>query len=475
MLFNTMSFGYFFILVAALFFVLPQRQRWLFLLLCNFCYYIFFKAEYLLLLLLAIGVSWWSALRMERHEEQGKRRAWLIFSLVINIGILLTFKYFNLFSRTIMDVSAAVGGSLQMPLLKWALPVGISFYTFSASSYVIDVYRRKLPAERHAGLYAAYVSFFPNIVSGPIERAPHLLPQFHAAREFDGARAASGLRLMLWGFFKKLVVADRLAIYVNAVFGNPDVHSGATSLMASLFFTFQIYCDFSGYTDIAIGVARILGFDLKKNFNRPYFSRSITEFWRRWHISLSSWFRDYLYIPLGGNRVSVPRAYLNLFIVFFVSGMWHGASWTFLIWGGLHGLYAVSSKFSQPWRDRTATRLHIPGGVRRAFALLVTFMLVNFAWIYFRAADLATANRMVAKIFSVDYSRLFIPAPDQFVYSLAAITMLLAVELFQERRSLTAWLDARPLPLRWALYVSVLVIILLMGIFNGSQFIYAQF
>lgn len=476
MLFNTLHFGYFFILVAALFFALPRRQRWIFLLLCNFFYYFCFKAEYLILLIIAIGVSWWSALRIEEHgEREGGRRAWLVFSLVVNIGILLTFKYFNFFSRTIMDVSAALGGPLQVPLLKWVLPVGISFYTFSASSYVIDVFRRKLPAERHLGLYAAYVSFFPNIVSGPIERAPNLLPQFRKPLEFDGARVASGLRLMLWGFFKKLVVADRLAIYVNAVFNNPDPHSGATNLVASLFFTFQIYCDFSGYTDIAIGVARTLGFDLKKNFDRPYFSRSIPEFWRRWHISLSSWFRDYLYIPLGGSRVSVPRAYLNLFIVFFVSGMWHGANWTFLIWGGLHGLYAVSSKFTQGRRDRLAAALRIPAGLRRAFAVFFTFMLANFAWIYFRAADLATANLMVARILSADYGRLFIPAPDQFVYSLAAIAMLLAVDLLQEGRSLAHWLDARPLPLRWAIYLTVLVIILLIGIFNGSQFIYAQF
>jgi alginate O-acetyltransferase complex protein AlgI len=475
MLFNTMSFGYFFVLVAAVFFALPQRHRWAFLLICNFYYYFCFKAEYLILLIIAIVVSYWSARMMDRHEENRERRPWLIFSLVINFGILFTFKYFNFFSRSILDLSQALHWSLEMPLLKLVLPVGISFYTFTASSYVIDVYRRKLPAERHIGLYAAYVSFFPNLVAGPIERAPNLLAQFRRTNEFDGSRIASGLRLMLWGFFKKLVVADRLAIYVNAVFNNPDPHSGATLLLASFFFTFQIYCDFSGYTDIAIGAARVLGFDLMRNFQRPYFSRSIPEFWRRWHISLSSWFRDYLYIPLGGSRVAVPRAYLNLFIVFFVSGMWHGANWTFLIWGGLHGLYAVSSKFTQSRRDRLAAVLRIPVKVRAAFAIFFTFMLANFAWIFFRAKDLATATKIVSKIFTADYSRLFIPAPDQFVYSLAAVAMLLAVDVFQEHRSLARFLDARPLALRWAAYATVAVIILLMGIFNGSQFIYAQF
>jgi D-alanyl-lipoteichoic acid acyltransferase DltB (MBOAT superfamily) len=475
MLFNTMNFGYFFVLVAAILFALPRQHRWLFILLVNLLYYALFKAEYLILLFIAIAVSYGCARQMDRHDDNARRRPWLILSLVINIGILLSFKYFNFFSGSLMDLGTALQLTVALPILKWALPVGISFYTFTASSYVIDVYRRKLPAEHHFGLYAAYVSFFPNIVSGPIERAPNLLPQFHHPSVIDGARMAAGLRLMLWGFFKKLVVADRLAIYVNAVFNNPDPHSGATLLVGSLFFSFQIYCDFSGYTDIAIGVARVLGYDLRRNFERPYFSRSIPEFWRRWHISLSSWFRDYLYIPLGGSRVALPRAYLNLFIVFFVSGLWHGANWTFVIWGGLHGLYAVSSKYSQERRDKLAAALRIPASLRSAFAMLLTFVLATFAWIYFRANDLATANKIVLKIFSADYSRLFIPAMDQFLYSLAAIAMLLIVEIFQERRSLAVWLDARPLPLRWTAYVTVVVIILLMGIFNGSQFIYAQF
>lgn len=475
MLFNTMAFGWFFLLLAVFFFTLPPQRRWIFLLFCNLLYYACFKVEYLLLLLIAIGLSWLCGVRMADGAGERKRRFWLILGLTVNLGILIFFKYFNFFSRSLMDLGGAFGQPLSLPLLRWILPVGISFYTFTASGYLIDVYRRKVEAERHLGYYAAFISFFPNIVSGPIERAGHLLPQFRRLDEFDGARAAAGLRLMLWGFFKKLVVADRLAIYVNAVFNHPDPHSGATLLVGSLFFTFQIYCDFSGYTDIAIGVARVLGFDLRRNFERPYFSRSIPEFWRRWHISLSSWFRDYLYIPLGGSRVAVPRAYLNLFIVFFVSGMWHGANWTFLIWGGLHGLYAVSSKFTQARRDRIAAVLHVPAALRRGFAILLTFMLANFAWVYFRANDLATANQIMVKIFTGDYSRLFIPALDQFIYSLAAIAMLLAVDLLQERRSLAAWLDARPLLLRWAVYGTVVVIILLMGIFNGSQFIYAQF
>ncbi|HNW60246.1 MAG TPA: MBOAT family O-acyltransferase [bacterium] len=472
MLFNTINFGWFFLLLALLFFMLPQRHRWLFLLFCNLLYYFCFKAEYLVLLLIAIGVSYLCGLGMAREK---KRRFWLVLGLTVNIGILVFFKYFNFLSHSLMDLGGTLGHPVTLPLLTWILPVGISFYTFTASGYLIDVYRRKVEAERHAGYYAAFISFFPSIVSGPIERAGNLLPQLRRQGEFDGARAAAGMRLMLWGFFKKLVVADRLAIYVNAVFGNPDPHSGATLLVGSFFFTFQIYCDFSGYTDIAIGVARILGFDLMRNFNRPYFSRSISEFWRRWHISLSSWFRDYLYIPLGGSRVSVPRIYLNLFIVFFVSGMWHGANWTFLVWGGLHGLYAVSSRFSQTGRDRIAAALHVPAVVRRGWAIAVTFLLVNFAWVYFRASDLATANKIMLKIFSADYSRLFIPAMDQFIYSLVAIALLLAVDLLQERRSLAAWLDARPLPLRWAVYGAVCLLILLMGIFNGSQFIYAQF
>ncbi len=475
MLFNSMQFVWFFILVVVAYFALPHRHRWVLLLGASLYFYMCWKAEYVVLLMITLVVSYWSALRMGRHKERKPRRKYLLLSLVINLGILFTFKYFNFFSRSLQDAADFINWPLQMPLLEVLLPVGISFYTFQALSYSIDVYRDKMEVQRHFGRYALFVTFFTQLVAGPIERASNLMPQFLRKVEWDGARVASGLRLMLWGFFKKLVVADRLAIYVNAVYNNPDPHSGLTLLVATYLFGFQIYCDFSGYTDIAIGAARVMGFQLMRNFERPYFSRSIPEFWHRWHISLSTWFRDYVYIPLGGNRVAVPRMYLNLFIVFFVSGIWHGANWTFMIWGALHGLYAVSSRFSKAWCDERAAAWHIPAKARQALALFITYQLANFAWIFFRANSLGDARHIVAKIFSSDYTSLYVPATDQFVYGLMAVAMLLAVDIFHENIPLGRFLDERSRPLRWAAYVTTVVVILLMGIFNGSQFIYFQF
>jgi len=475
MLFNSLQFVGFFLIFCLLYFSLPYRYRLVLLLMANYFFYMCWKFKYVFLLLATTLVDYFCARQMNRYQDDRIRRRFVWVSLAQNLGVLFTFKYFNFFIGTAHQVMTALSIPIELPHLQLILPVAISFFTFQSVAYVLDVYWRKVPAQTNVFYFLLYTSFFPQLVSGPIERPKHFMPQFYVDHQFDGPRVASGLRLMLWGFFKKIVVADRLAVYVNTVYNNADLHSGATLLVATYFFAFQIYCDFSGYTDIAIGSARVLGFDLLRNFQRPYFSRSIPEFWRRWHISLSTWFRDYVYIPLGGNRVTAGRAYANLAIVFLVSGLWHGANWTFVIWGGLHGFYMVVSRMTKGLRDRLTAFLHVPPVMRSAAAMLITFNLANIAWVYFLARDMSTANFIVKKIFSADYRRLFVPAMDQFVYGLAAIGLLLIVDGLQERRSVAAWLDKRPMALRWAVYLTISVLILLMGVFNGGQFIYFQF
>ena len=475
MLFNSLQFVIFFIVVVSIYFSIPHRYRWILLLIASYYFYMCWNAKYIVLILFSTLVDYFAGLQMSRTTVKRKRTAYLVMSLVTNLGLLFTFKYFNFFSRSVGEFFQAISIPIQPPLLHVLLPVGISFYTFQTLSYTIDVYRGRIPHEKHFGIFALYVSFFPQLVAGPIERASNLLPQFYKKMTFDDERIASGLRLMLWGFFKKIVVADRLALYVDAVYKNVDFHSGLTLLVATYLFAFQIYCDFSGYSDIAIGAARVLGFDLMKNFDRPYFSLTIPEFWRRWHISLSTWFKDYLYIPLGGNRVPVARMYLNLAIVFVVSGMWHGANWTFIFWGALHGLYIVSSRLSLDFRDRLVERFRINKKLVTFSRMFITFQLVCFAWIYFRADSLAHANFIVSKIFSLHWGRLYIPAMDQFVYSLFAVALLFSGDILLEKFNLGTAILKQPVYVRWTAYASLAVVILLIGVFNGSQFIYFQF
>jgi len=475
MLFNSLQFAIFFIVVVSIYFSIPHRYRWILLLIASYYFYMCWNAKYIILIAFSTLVDYFAGLQMNRISEKRKRTKYLVMSLVTNLGLLFTFKYFNFFSRSVSEFFQAISIPVQPPLLHVLLPVGISFYTFQTLSYTIDVYRGKIPHEKHLGIFALYVSFFPQLVAGPIERASNLLPQFYKKMTFDDERIASGLRLMLWGFFKKIVVADRLSLYVDSVYGNISFHSGLTLLVATYLFAFQIYCDFSGYSDIAIGAARVLGFDLMKNFDRPYFSLTIPEFWRRWHISLSTWFKDYLYIPLGGNRVPVARMYMNLAIVFVVSGMWHGANWTFIFWGALHGLYIVSSRLSLGFRDRLVERFRVNKKLVTFSRMFITFQLVCFAWIYFRAGSLAHANLVVSKIFSLHWGRLYIPAMDQFVYSLFAVALLLAGDILLERFNFGAAILKQPVYVRWAAYASLAIVILLIGVFNGSQFIYFQF
>jgi alginate O-acetyltransferase complex protein AlgI len=320
MLFNSYEFLVFFPVVTVLFFLLPHRFRWLHLLLASCAFYMAFVPVYIVILLLTIVIDYWAGILIE-NASGSQRKFYLAMSLVANIGVLAIFKYYNFFIDNINNLLHLSNSSTSLPLLNIILPIGLSFHTFQAMSYTLEVYRGNYPAERHFGIYALYVMFYPQLVAGPIERPQNVLPQFHKKHSFNYDRIASGLRLMAWGLFKKVVIADRMAFMVNEVYNQPHNYHGLPLLVATIFFSIQIYCDFSGYSDMALGTARVMGFELLKNFDRPYFSKSISEFWRRWHISLSTWFKDYLYISLGGNRVTLPRACFNLFFVFMVSGL----------------------------------------------------------------------------------------------------------------------------------------------------------
>ena len=335
MLFNSFAFLIFFPLVCLLYFVLPYKYRWIFLLIASYYFYMNWQPVYAVLIFASTVITYYAGVKIDKTENKKTRKGYLIASLLINFGILFIFKYYSFINNSVFDALDYFGIRWPIPNFDILLPVGISFYTFQAVGYTIDVYRGQLKAEKNFGIYALFVSFFPQLVASPIERASNLLPQFREKFGFNSSRAISGLRQMLWGYFMKVVVADRMAMYVNAAYNNVGPHNGTTLLVTTLLFVVQIYCDFGGYSNIAIGAARIMGFTLMENFKRPYFAISVGDFWKRWHISLSAWFRDYVYIPLGGNRVRPLRHLLNLFITFLVSGLWHGARWTFVAWGGM--------------------------------------------------------------------------------------------------------------------------------------------
>ena len=490
MLFNSLHFLVFFPLVVGLYFSLPPRWRNPLLLIASYYFYMSWRPEYALLLLATTLIDYYSGYRMSQRPAKAQRRPYLWLSLASNLGTLFVFKYFNFFRDSALQLAQALHlPTAAVPTVSLLLPVGVSFYTFQSVGYIIDVYQGKLAGERNFGRFALFVAFFPQLVAGPIERGGHMLPQFRRTHSFDYARVVSGLRLMAWGLFKKVVVADRLALLVNPIFNNPRQHpEGPLLLLATLAFTFQIYGDFSGYTDMARGAARILGFDFNLNFRQPYFSASVPEFWRRWHISLSGWFRDYLYIPLGGSRVRPARAYFNLFVVFLVSGLWHGANWTFVVWGALHGAYLVLSTWARPWRERLAqaTGLAAQPKLRRGLGTLFTFALVAYAWIFFRANNLADAlyiTRQLPQGWSnlsgheigqllLEFSQHYRP---ELPAAVLGIGLMMSVEYFGIHRSLQAWWSQRTVVLRWSGYVALTLLIVYLGIFNNTQFIYFQF
>jgi D-alanyl-lipoteichoic acid acyltransferase DltB (MBOAT superfamily) len=489
MLFNSLHYLIYLPIVAGGYFILPQVWRWLWLLLASYYFYMCWKAEYAILLVISTAVAYFAALGINATTDVRRKKLYLWGCLGTLLTILFTFKYFNFVNASLRGLFGAWHVPVEIPYLDLLLPIGISFYTFQKISYVVDVYYGRVQPERHFGIFAVYSCFFPQLVAGPIERAQHLLGQFRVKHEFSYERATSGLALMLWGFFKKVVVADRIAVVVNAVYTNPHGYTGAPLLLATLLFAFQIYCDFSGYTDIAIGSARLIGFDLMANFRQPYFSQSIPEFWRRWHISLSTWFKDYVYIPLGGNRVGKWRWYYNLFITFFISGLWHGANWTFAVWGALHGFYMVAD--SAVGQGREWMRGKLTGRFARltfsGVNVALTFMLVAVAWIPFRAANFDHAWYVFTHLFTgctdwLDVNAVSIQFRgmglhlDELVYCFIFAGMVVLYDLVDSHRNVWELLKAGPRPLRWAVMYALLLIVLFYGPYHqAANFIYFQF
>ncbi len=481
MLFNSFQFALFFLVIVVAHFALPQRYRWA-LLLAGSCYfYMAFIPVYLLILGLSIVIDYVAGIWIE-DAPPGRRKALLLVSIVANIGLLGVFKYFNFINDNLAALARALDWNYGVAGLSIILPIGLSFHTFQAMSYTIEVYRGRQKAERHFGIYALYVMFFPQLVAGPIERPQNMLHQFHASQRLDSQRWRSGLKIMLWGLFKKVVVADLVAPVVGYVYASPTHYSGPILILATVFFAIQIYCDFSGYSDIAIGAARLLGYDLRLNFMQPYFARSLSEFWRRWHISLSTWFRDYVYIPLGGNRQSTSKRYLNLLVVFAVSGLWHGAAWTFVIWGTLHGCYLVLSQMLAPARQACASALglsRVPGLVAWAETLWV-FGLVLIGWVFFRAQSFADAMHIlthahVLRDFRVqDLFGLGLPRFEMGLAFLMIGTVMVVDWLLVHRPACVMTLWQRR-AFRWTCLASCFFGVVFFGIFDKVQFIYFQF
>ena len=471
----------------ATYFAIPHRLRWILLLGASYYFYISWKPAYVILIIITTLITYYAGIRMGKIGTKPKRKTILFFSLFFNLGFLFVFKYYNFFSDSLRVIFQQYNLFYGSPALDVLLPIGISFYTFKNLSYVIDVYRGDKSPEKHLGYLALYVVFFPQLLAGPIERATRFLPQLYGRFDFDYSRVTNGLKLMLWGLFQKMVIADNLALLVDSVYNNPTHHSGVGLVLGTFFFAFQIYCDFAGYSDMAIGAAQVMGFTTMDNFNRPYFSKSIPEFWRRWHISLSTWFRDYLYIPIGGNRVTVPRWYFNLFIVLLICGLWHGANWTFVVWGGLHGIYLVFSAFTQKMREkiRKAIGLDRVPRLHHDLKIVVTFFLVCFAWIFFRANNISDAIYIISHLFTgwedifhaddLMKNLLWGSLKFEWIIALASVGVLILVERGTGHGSIAEMISAKPIWIRWPAYYFIFLSILLFGVFGKKQFIYFQF
>ena len=487
MLFNSLAFCLFFPLVTILYYQTPHRFRWALLLAASCYFYMFFIPYYMLILAFTIIVDYAAGVLIEGAAGE-RRKMFLALSMIANVGALCVFKYYNFFIDNVSGISAYLGWHYTLPMLSIALPIGLSFHTFQAMSYTIEVYRGNQKAERHFGIYALYVMFYPQLVAGPIERPQNLLPQFHREHTFDPKQAISGLKLMAWGLFKKAVVADRLALGVNTVFSHAHGFDGPPLAIATLFFAAQIYCDFSGYSDIAIGSARVMGIELMTNFRQPYHSASIAEFWRRWHISLSTWFKDYVYIPLGGSKTSHARWAMNIMIVFTLSGLWHGANWTYVVWGALHGMYLIIGRMTASLRrplSEGSGSAPFPL-IQRALNTFVVFTLVCIGWIFFRCSTVGDAwyilrnlgggwSRMAHVDSILVLGKLMGYSGTQFALCFFGIGAVECFDWLDSRVGVEKRLSACNWAVRWTLYYALGAAIVFWGIFGQEQFIYFQF
>ncbi len=481
MLFNSIDFAIFLPIVFFLYWYIVRKNlklQNLLIVAASYVFYGWWDWRFLSLIMISTLVDYFVGRGMHKEENQNRRKVLLWTSILVNLGFLGFFKYYNFFLDNFITAFTFFGGEIKANSLNVILPVGISFYTFQTLSYTIDVYRKKLEPTKDFIAFAAFVSFFPQLVAGPIERATNLLPQFYKKRNFDYVQAADGMRQILWGLFKKVVIADNCAEYANQIFNNSGDYSGSTLVLGALFFAFQIYGDFSGYSDIAIGTSRLFGFNLMRNFNFPYFSRDIAEFWRRWHISLSSWFRDYLYIPLGGSRGGTWMKIRNTFIIFIVSGFWHGANWTFIIWGALNAIYFLPLMLTKNNRkniDIVAKGKYLPS-IKDALLMLLTFVLTLFAWIFFRAENIAHAFQYISDIFSHPHTFFVIQKFAQYKTILILSLVFLLFEWFgREQEYALAKINTRvKAPLQYVIYYLIIVAIFWFG-GQEQQFIYFQF
>ncbi|TKC05273.1 MBOAT family O-acyltransferase [Pedobacter frigoris] len=481
MLFNSVNFAIFLPIVFILYWFVTNRNlkaQNILLLLASYFFYACWDYRFLFLLIFSTFLDYFTGLRMERSKSQKFKKMWFWISIVVNLGFLGLFKYYNFFITSFVDVLSNFGLNANLGTLQIILPVGISFYTFHGLSYVIDIYKSRIKAEANYIDYAVFVSFFPLLVAGPIERATHLLPQIKKKRVFNYVQAVDGLRQILWGLFKKIVIADSCAEFANQIFNNSDNLNGSTLVLGAIFFTFQIYGDFSGYSDIALGTGRLFGIDLLKNFSFPYFSRDIAEFWRRWHISLSTWFRDYLYIPLGGSKGGMWVKIRNTLIIFLVSGFWHGANWTFIAWGLLNALYIMPSIIFNTNRnnlDIVAKGKYFPS-FKELCQMILTFSLTVFAWIFFRASDLQHALRYITKIFSKSVFEIPI-----YFNRFASLIVLFVIGIFliiewqgRENNFAIERIFTKNLLLRWLSYI-LIILAIIVSFGKAESFVYFQF
>ncbi len=480
MLFNSFEFLIFFPLVTILYFLLPHRFRWIHLLAASCVFYMFFIWYYFLILVFTIVIDYYAGILIEETLDPIKRKRWLLLSVIANVGVLCVFKYYNFFTdniNTVLGYDLTKGEGL--PYLDMILPIGLSFHTFQAMSYTIEVHRGVQKAERHFGIYALYVMFYPQLVAGPIERPQNILHQFYEKHDFNYEKAISGLRLMLWGLFKKVVVADRLALYVDAVYDNPHNYEGFPLIWATLFFAFQVYCDFSGYSDMALGSARVMGFDLMKNFNVPYWAKSISDFWRKWHISLNTWFVDYVYTPIvvekrHWDKLAVVFAVM---VTFSLSGLWHGAKWTFVIWGSLHGV-ALTYDFLTK-KKRKAWAKKIPAFIYNPMSWAITFTFVCFTYIFFRADKIADAFYVISNAAKINIHHFFgVPLFTKTFYVICLVAIVIV--MFAERIYTSDKKDKVLLLLgnkmvSYAYFFTLLLLIYMFGIFEKQSFVYFQF
>jgi alginate O-acetyltransferase complex protein AlgI len=471
MLFNSFQFLFFFVVVWLLFLATRGTPRKIILLVASYYFYMCWSTRYIWVIWGITVIDFIAGLQIEKAESQSRRKLYLGVSLFCNLGLLVIFKYFNFLTSSLGSASHLFGPRYDPPLLSIILPVGLSFHTFQAMSYTIEVYRRRVPAEKNLLEYALYVAFFPQMVAGPIERPYELLPQFHREPHVTFAGVRAGMVQALWGLFKKMVLADNVADFVKLIYDTPRQYHGSSLVLATVLFSIQIYCDFSGYTDIALGLARMMGYELRINFMQPYFSRSVGEFWRRWHISLSTWFRDYVYIPLGGSRVSLPRFYVNIMVTFVISGLWHGANWTFVAWGFLHGIYLIVARAIAPY---TARFNRFP-----VVQTVVTFSLVTYAWIFFRANNVGDAWYIATHLFPLGRLEPLLLKVGGFSRATAPYLLLSIFAMF-----VVEWWIAHPdrVPRLWRVpvfralaYNACLFAIAFFGFFGHRDFIYFQF